>query len=83
MTHLVGYIPLLDSTGQRKQRTPVAEIQKVLRVRKVDGSQVFARGRRGRSHSIKNMFKRIRRIDITLYRLYSGCGKPALQNALT
>ena len=43
----MGYIPLLDSTGQRKQRTPVAEIQTVLRVRKVDGSQVFPRGRRG------------------------------------
>ena len=32
VTHLVGYIPLLDSTGQRKQRTPVADIQTVLRV---------------------------------------------------
>ena len=26
VTHLVSYIPLLDSTGQRKQRTPVADV---------------------------------------------------------
>ena len=32
VTHLVSYIPLPDSSGQRKQRTPVAEIQTVLRV---------------------------------------------------
>ena len=32
MVHLVDYILLLDSTGLRKQLTPVAEIQTVLRV---------------------------------------------------
>ena len=32
VTHLVSYIPLIDSMGRRKQRTPVAEIQTVLHV---------------------------------------------------
>ena len=32
VTHLVSYIPLLDSTNRRKQRTLVADIQTVLRV---------------------------------------------------
>ena len=32
VVHEVDFIPLIDSTGQRKQRTPVAEIQTVLRV---------------------------------------------------
>ena len=32
VTHLVSFIPLLDSTRQRKQVTPVADIQTVLRV---------------------------------------------------
>ena len=32
VVHEVDFIPLLDSAGQRKQRTPVAEIQTVLRV---------------------------------------------------
>ena len=41
-------VNLIDSRGRRHQaKSPVADIQTVLRVRKVDGSQVFARGRRG------------------------------------
>ena len=32
VTHLVSYIPLLDSTDRRVQLTPVADIQTVLRV---------------------------------------------------
>ena len=48
ITHLVGDVNLVDSLGRRHQaKSPVAEIQTVLRVRKVDGRQVFARGRRG------------------------------------
>jgi len=32
VTHQVGVIPLVDATGRRMQRTPVADIQTVLRV---------------------------------------------------
>eukprot|EP00959_Pyramimonas_sp_CCMP1952_P382725 8019681-Pyramimonas_sp.AAC.1 len=49
MTHLVSYANLVDSLGRHHQaKSPVADIQTVLRVRKVDGSHIFARGRRGR-----------------------------------
>ena len=48
MTAQIPHVNLVDSLGRRHQSlSPVAEIQTVLRVRKVDGSQIFARGRRG------------------------------------